>query len=302
MSNSKTNPYHFKMGLKTQLLNIFRRVFTFYPLEKLLLFLHLRFPNKFLEKLIPLEYLYPHGSIRKVTRNGINYQLDISKNVDHFYYWGYPDISHHAIINDIQSSGVIIDVGANIGSMSLLYAKLNPSALIYAFEPHPDLFKIAQHNLSLNPFKNIHLFNKGLGNKQGVLKLYEVNEHNPGMNRIVADELDAPFREIEIIQLDAFIMEQQITSVDLIKIDVEGFEYAVLEGAMQTLKKHTPTLILELDDTNLKANKSSAQQVVDLLASLGYNQFYDLDTQYPITPESDFKNCHLDLIAKKLKL
>lgn len=294
------NKYAYEISLKTRFLNIFRLIFTIPLMEKVLLAKILKSPNYFLFKLVPPEYLYPKNSYRFINRNNIRYKLDVSNLVDHYLYWNINDDSYNRIEEEIKRAKVIMDIGANIGTTALFYANLNKTAIIYAFEPHPELYKRAKENVSLNAFNNINLINIGVGEKKEILKLYEVNKNNPGMNRIMAKEmnLNLPYKEVSIEKLDDFVLENNIFQVDFIKIDIEGFEYSALLGAKNILIKNKPLMYIEIDDDNLKANNKSAKELLDLLISFGYKEFYDSHTMNPISIGTNFQNCHFNLVAR----
>ncbi|MFA6149734.1 MAG: FkbM family methyltransferase [Chitinophagaceae bacterium] len=289
--------YHLKISAKTKIFNALRQVFTISVLEKALIASIKGKPSSFLRKLIPPDYLYKNGTYRVVQRNGINYKLDISNVVDHFIYFEIDDPGFLSIKDTVKGAKVILDIGANIGSTALYFASLNTNAKILAFEPHPDTFKRATENIKLNDFKNIDLINLGLGEEKAQLRLYQVNEHNPGMNRIIAEDRDLPYKIIEVDILDKILDERNISKVDFIKLDVEGFEYSVLAGAANTLKSH-PVLFIELDDNNLKENNRSAKELIDLLSSAGYKQFLRADNMSEIDKKQNFDNCHYDIIVK----
>lgn len=252
-----------------------------------------------LRKLIPLPLQYKPQTYRVSSRSGVNFRLDLHQSVDHFIYWKYPESSAERLLELAVRSKIILDVGANIGSTALMMAHANPNAVIHTFEPHRGNFAKALHNLSLNNFKQIIFHPFGLGNKSEIKKLYEVADENSGMNRILDQEVSWPFTEIEIITMDAFTKEHGIDKVDLIKIDVEGYEMNVLYGAEQTLKRF-PVLFIELDDNNLRIHHFNAAMLVDHLKSAGYNKFCRADTLEPVSEKTDFTNCHFDLIAEKI--
>lgn len=289
--------YHLKQNPKTKVLNLFRKPFTLPLFEKLLVKLTVGNSSTFFKKLIPPDYLYKQGSLRFVNRDGINLKLDISNVVDHYIYYGVKDADYNSILNLITSSKIILDIGANIGTTSLYFANINSTAKIYAFEPHPDTFNRAVENISLNNFENIQLIKLGLGEAKESVKLYEVNEHNPGMNRIIAENKNLPFKIIEIDSLDNIVLEYGIQHIDLIKLDVEGFEYSVLKGAKNTIAKWKPSLFIELDDKNLRENNSSAKDLILLLNSYGYTNIYRASDSAIITPETSFIKCHYDIVA-----
>lgn len=159
------NTYHPEIQFKTKLINVLRLIFTAPVFEKLLVTHLLKHPDSLLYKLVPPNYLYKKYSPRNVTRNGINCKLDISKVVDHDIYYGYKKNMYASVQDDLKNAQVILDIGANILNSSLYYAYTNPGAKIWAFEPHPGTYKIADENLHLNQFTNIHLLNMGLVSK-----------------------------------------------------------------------------------------------------------------------------------------
>jgi FkbM family methyltransferase len=290
--------YHLQLTIRTKILNIFRRFFTWSPVEQILLRLYLKKNSPFLEKLIPPNYLYKSPSIRTAKRKGIVFKLDISDVMDHFIYWGYRDQNYRSIVDVIMNANVLVDIGANIGDTALYYASINPMSKVFAFEPHPLVFKKSVENVALNNFSNIQLMNIGLGENCGTFKLYEVNENNAAMNRILAEEKNLPYQEIKVETLDHVAVENGIGKVDFIKLDVEGFEHAVLLGGKNIISQSKPVLFIELDDSNLNENNSSAKELIRTLYSFGYQDIYRADNLAPLTIDQDFSNCHYDIIAR----
>jgi FkbM family methyltransferase len=290
--------YLINQPLKTKTLNLIRRIFKQPIFEKAIVENIKNNPGTFWEKLVPPDYLYSKGSMREVVREGIHYSLDISNVVDHHIYFCFKDSNYESIKDVIQKSAVILDIGANIGITAMYFSKLNTGANIIAFEPHPHTYERAMQNLSKNDFRNIDFRMMGLGEKKERLKLYEVNPNNPGMNRIIPGQQNFPYVEIFISTLDEFVREQNIDTVDFVKIDVEGFEYSVIKGGENTLRKYKPVLFIELDDNNLRENNSSAAGLISLLTSYGYTQLIRADNHQPLSTSADFSNCHYDIIAK----
>ncbi|MBK7885894.1 MAG: FkbM family methyltransferase [Bacteroidetes bacterium] len=289
--------YQIKKTPKTKFINLFRTVFTLPLFEDALVALTSKSRSPLLRKFVPPNYLYKKESFRTITRENIKYKLDISNVVDHYLYFGLEDPVYTSVLETIQNAKTILDIGANIGTTSLYFASLNAKAKIISFEPHPDTFKRAEENIKLNSFRNIELLNIGLGEQKAELKLYEVNENNPGMNRILAEETNLPYKIIQVDLLDKIMEEKSIPPVDFIKIDVEGFEYSVLKGGVNTLK-NKPVLFIELDDNNLRENNSTAEELIKLLYTIGYSRFYRADTSEAVSTTTDFSHCHFDLIAK----
>lgn len=289
--------YH--ISVKTTILNFFRRIFKLSVFENGLSYLNTTFLSGLSGKLIPPPYLYKNGSIREVKRNGINFNLDLSDTVDHYIFFNYYDHSLELFFEEAKNANVILDVGANIGWTALRFASINPNATIIAFEPHPITFQKAQDNFGRNSFNNILCLNIGLGESESILKIYELMENNSGMNRIVLDELDRPFKEVKIERLDDVLESRSIHQVDLIKLDVEGFEGFVLKGASKILTSSNAKILMETDDDFLKKNGSSAWGVIDILKGYGYQTFYRSDKKCFVQAGDDLLGCHFDMLCKK---
>jgi FkbM family methyltransferase len=290
--------YTLQTSFKTKLLNLFRRIFTVSSIEKLIQSRTKKNPDGFFRKLIPPDYLYPKGSLRYIETNGIRYKLDISNVVDHYLYFGIHDSDYSSIEAAIKKASVILDIGGNIGTTALFFASVNHKARILAFEPHPKTFERASENVALNSFKNIDLVNIGLGEKMETVKLYEVNKNNPGMNRILKEEEAYPFKLVMIEKLDDFLKREKIPTVELIKIDVEGFELSVLKGGEETIRRCRPVLFIELDDDNLRENNTDAASMIELLQDFGYSSIYRATDLTAITSTTNFQHAHYDIVAK----
>lgn len=285
------------------MLNSLRQVFRFPVFERILIWVVRGFPFESLfKRLVPPNYLYPNNTIREVERDGIRYLLDISDYVEHAVYFGSVDPAQEELRDLAIGKGVIVDVGVNIGSVSLMLATFAPNARIYGFEPDPKNFAKARHNVALNGNQNISLINKGLGADRSSAKLFNVNKTNNGMNRILlgsAPELAATeYCEIEIIKFDDFAMEEALDRIDLIKIDVEGYELRVLEGAKASLRRFTPDLFIELDDDFLREQGDSASDLISFLEKFDYDIHSSPDGE-SVTSSDDFAGCHFDIVCRK---
>jgi FkbM family methyltransferase len=286
------------MTIKTVLLNFLRQLFKFKPFELLLTkFTVGKEFGTFFTLLPPNHYQYAKKSYRQANREGVNYFLDISDTVDWYIYFGFKEASREKLFSLVKKSDVVIDIGANVGNVSLGFSKLvGETGKIYSFEPDPLNFKRFKKNVDLNHFKNIETLNFGLGNKKGSFSIVVHDELNRGMNRLVENAPSENTVLCEVLVLDDFISQNKVNKVDLIKIDVEGFEKKVLEGAYETLKFQRPILFIELDDNNLKDQGSSARDLIKYLEELKYRMVHsEKDISY--TSDMGFSNCHFDIIA-----
>ena len=120
-------------------------------------------------------------------------------------------------------------------------------------------------------------------------------ENNKGGNRISSLTNHTP--NIHVTTLDHYVKRKNINRIDLIKIDVEGYELNVLRGGIKSIEKFKPILFIELDDENLKQQNSSAKELIAFLKNY-YNSITDAFSGEDIRVENNFSNCHTDIIAR----
>lgn len=283
---------------KTIILNFFRKLLFQNSLAEHLLyyFTNGKSLNAFAAKIPPNYYQYPTNSIRKIKRNEINYILDISDYMEWLIYFGIVVEPRKSLYALAKEANVIFDIGANVGETTLNIAKIaGESSLIYSFEPSELCYKKLKANIDLNIFKNIKLHQFGFGEQEQTFYLAPDVENNRGGNRIrVNSELP---HNIKIKQLDNYVKESDILNIDLIKIDVEGFEFNVLKGAIRTIEKMRPTLFIELNNDNLKQQNTNAKELISFLEQY-YSNIYNAESKVKISSKCNLENCHIDIIAK----
>ncbi|MFN4234271.1 MAG: FkbM family methyltransferase [Bacteroidia bacterium] len=284
--------------MKTFVLNLIRSLlFKNTISEKCLFYLtNGRKWNHFFAKLPANYYQYSKNSIRKVIRNGIIYELDISDYMEWLIYFGIIAEPREVLYSLIKPGFIIFDIGSNIGETTLNFAKLTgTSGMVYSFEPDKYCFDKLLKNISNNSFKNIKPINIGLGNEEGDFFLASENPYNKGGNKVIRNADKKP--NIIIKTLDSFVNSENISKIDFIKIDVEGFEYNVLKGGINAIAKFRPILFIEINDKLLRMQSSSAQQVVNLLEKY-YSNIVIAETNEKITSTYPFNEKHFDIIAK----
>lgn len=165
-----------------------------------------------------------------------------------------------------KNSKVILDIGANLGNHSLYWATaLKPDA-VYAFEPLPVNFQRLKNNIERNGLKKIITpINKAAGDREGYVAVVELDGTNLGGTRFGYVNGCSP-EASEIITIDSFVAERRPMSVDMVKIDTEGFEVPVLLGMRGTINKYKPVVRVEV-------GRATHKEVVDLLKNAGYVLF-----------------------------
>lgn len=285
--------------MKTKIFNIIRSIFKLPFFENWLReIVKGKSANSFFSKLVPNNYQYAKNSLREFEYKGIRLKLDIHDYLAHFIYFGFEDPSHATLMNLIKKDDVILDIGTNYGTTILQFAKQTGNrGQVYGFEPDFINFSVCMENIKLNSFANLQVENIGLGSKEGSFFLVVDNESNRGMNRIGNNSKGKNSHEVKIIRLDDWVNQKGIEIINLIKIDVEGFEMEVLRGGEQSLRKYHPLLFIELDDTNLVQQNSSAKELVEFLNQLNYT-IYHSETGKQIFGTDSFRDCHYDIICK----
>jgi len=292
------------MKLKTRIFDIVRNLIRIIQFDRVLrVFTQGKKYDSFICKLVPNIYQYPRGTIRQIVSGEIHFEVDIHDYMSHFLYYGFKDISHSNLFILCNPGNTVIDIGANIGTTLLKMAKIcGKNGYVLGFEPDPINFKRLQKNIALNNFTNLSVKQIGLGNKPGRYRLENYIEFNSGGKRIsTSGKISSnDSMEVEINTLDNFLSQNynSLNKIDLIKIDVEGFEFNVLKGAKNTIERYTPVLFIEVDDNNLKAQSASAKELIHLLSETGYSVEH-AENKTPITENDDFSNCHYDIICRK---
>jgi FkbM family methyltransferase len=151
----------------------------------------------------------------------------------------------------IQPGWTVVDVGANIGYFTLLMAnRVGPQGKVIAFEPLSENFRILKENIKLNDHTNVVAENYALMSRA---ERIELRSATPGAITWVAsvriDEQSAvESQSVEAVTLDEYVEKNGSAKIDFLKIDVEGAEASVLEGATNLLDRDRPTLLIEMHE------------------------------------------------------
>ncbi|QOI98462.1 MAG: FkbM family methyltransferase [Flammeovirgaceae bacterium] len=136
----------------------------------------------------------------------------------------------------------IIDVGANIGFTSLFFSRHHPDATIYSLEPEPGNFKLLQKNVE--GYSNITAMQAALWNENGTIG---IEDHGYGLRGFMVEKPSGKSQTMQALTLQSLIEQHNITSIDILKIDIEGSEKEVFSGDTGWLRI-TKCLVIELHD------------------------------------------------------
>lgn len=153
----------------------------------------------------------------------------------------------------VEPGMTVYDVGANVGFYSMIAARLaGPNGRVVAFDPLRKNMEMIEHNARLNRFDHVSIHGVALGNEDGTAAFFV--SKNPSWGRLkTAGRPEKTIAEevVEIRSIDS-LTRNGLSTADLMKIDVEGAEVEVLEGAREMLKSSRPILFIDLHGTNAK--------------------------------------------------
>lgn len=178
----------------------------------------------------------------------------------------------------VKEGDVVLDIGANIGYYTLIFAKLvGPKGRVYAFEPDPYNFALLKKNVEMNRYKNVILIQKAVSNKKEKARLY-MNKENKGDSRIFNSHDGSNSIEIESIRLDDYFKDHDV-KIDFIKMDIEGSEGVLLEGMPNLLKKNKKIkIVTEFWPYGLEMSGTKSKDYIKSLTNHGFT-LYSLNEQ-----------------------
>ena len=210
----------------------------------------------------------------------------------------------------VDEKTLAIDIGANIGNHSLYFSEF--FSKVISFEANPHTYKLLEYNASYTP--NIETYNIGIGDKEEQLTLYE-NPNNYGNSSMVIHHKYGLEVLIDIKPLDNILIDSE--PIGLIKIDVEGMEYNVLNGAKNIIKNNQPIIVFEQHKSEFLENENETLStkflkeqgymicwVESVKKSFGILEWFfgKVDSKRIVTGKSIPKKFHDTLIAIPTKL
>jgi FkbM family methyltransferase len=178
------------------------------------------------------------------------------------------------VARTLRPGSVMIDAGANEGLFTLVAAsRVGASGAVLAFEPSAREFARLSDNCRLNRFDHVRLFPAALSDQNGTAELSIAEAEHGGQNQLA--ELPEKVRleasiEVQTVRLDDAPGVAALPRLDLVKIDVEGAELAVLRGGEAAIRKHRPLILFECSDDLLAKQGGSRAELLALLESWGY--------------------------------
>ncbi|MDO5059477.1 MAG: FkbM family methyltransferase [Neisseria sp.] len=183
----------------------------------------------------------------------------------------------------LNADANVVEVGSNIGLHAVPLAKAVPQGKLICFEPQRVIFQQLCCNLALNNITNAYAYQAGVGGENGIIRIesgdyseewnYGCFSLDKGFSTEQAFQGRIRHEEVEVVALDSFKPVQQLNRLDLLKIDAEGYDIPVLQGARETIARFRPAIFIEIQ-TETFADTLSA------VHDLGYQAYWFLNNRW----------------------
>jgi len=204
-------------------------------------------------------------------RHGFTMLVDLEDWLGQYVYLtgAYEPPTADAIAMLIGPRDTVLDIGANAGFFTLLAAaRVGPAGRVVAFEPIPAVRRELAANVARNGFANVAVREEAVSDRRARLRIFEGPREHRGISSLRQLEEAAASLEVPAIALDD--LQHELGPVRLAKIDVEGAELLVLQGAAAVVARDHPHLVIEFTDEYLRAFGHSAEALGSWLLERGY--------------------------------
>ncbi len=207
---------------------------------------------------------------------GIRIKLNLDNYFQNNIRYGYYEYEVRTLVeNSLKAGDIFLDIGANIGYMTLLAAnKVGDKGRVFSFEPNPDVLPYLQENVRFNKLRNTTIENSAVSKSNGVATLYCGIEH--ALSTMQADTGLLQIKNTvttKTISIDDYLEKNNVPvdRISLVKIDTEGHEYSVLDGMRGLIQNGKASFIIE---NNYLALKSAGVNLEIILNEFFFNNKY----------------------------
>lgn len=231
-------------------------------------------PRRWLRSLYRREFLHRRreGVTLPFEKDFYDYRYrgDICNIIDfHCFFYGAFEKGHLMFWRDVAAAvcdghGVYLDIGANVGHHSLFMSRHCVS--VHAFEPYPPVREKISDKIELNKLTNITVHEVGLGIENELIPFYPPTSANLGIGSFINTDAGSPIQQakLQVVRGDDYFPRHLKGKIDMIKIDVEGFEKNVIAGCRETLHRNRPVMVVELS-RDLNCSFTSRREFMELL-------------------------------------
>ncbi len=216
----------------------------------------------------------PPGSVQNLLAHEGTFNLSVQDKtlclthtnrwIENDLFWkgalGYEGTSMKLWLQLAKAARSVVDVGANTGIFALFARCANANAKIYAFEPMPQFYRVLEENNALNG-ANINVYRAAMSDKPGTLPMYipaagqgNVYSASLSMEHYLQHQTSEPIvMEVPVKVFDEVAVADQISNVDLVKVDAEGFDANVIRGMSGMLHRDRPSILIEIQNIEIGA-------------------------------------------------
>lgn len=199
-------------------------------------------------------------------------------------------LATRVLSDELTRDMVVIDIGSNIGYyVSLESKKIKSKGRVIAIEPDPVNFSYLLRNIELNGLSNVTVINLAISNKNHLVKM--IRRRRSNWSKVLQNDQDLPLDvtnifEVQAVSLDNLIEQLDLERLDLIRMDVEGYEDIILNASENTLQKYSPDIFLEIH--HFLIGRERLSKLLRKIENMGYKIKYFIP-----------RNIDFELIYKK---
>lgn len=287
--------------MKRKIWEVIHGIFKIPVFEKLLLpFISGKYADTFMMRFVPPFDTYPNPSYRVAKKGNLKLHANMYDYNDWKAFWGIKEHERENLYKLAEKAKTVVDVGTNNGWLLINMASIIApnGGFIYGFEPFPDTYNRCIKNIHSSNIMNAEVFNLGCGEKESTFEMEVTLESNSGQNRIVEKSERKSGKKTEQVMVTTLDKQlNNVKKIDLIKIDVEGFELHVLKGAHNILQNHHPVLFMEINEPLLKDNDTSPFEILNLLKHDYHYKIVSANSGDSIDESGNFTGRQFDVIC-----
>lgn len=239
-----------------------------------------------------------------------NYKMKIIPNdkgisSELMIYGNHEPLTTQIISDELIEGMNCLDIGSNIGYYALLESKkVGPTGIVWAIEPSPENFFILTENIKLLDYDNVKAFNFAIGDVNGEIEFIISKKSNWSKVKEENDLVEEGDRIIKVTlrTLDSFVLENNLKNIDLLRMDVEGYENKIITGGLEFLKKFKPIIMIEIH--KMIMGKDETIKMLEKIRDINYENYFFIprifDSQI-IGEKKDVKNMSIESLLINLK-
>jgi FkbM family methyltransferase len=223
-----------------------------------------------------LETIYKNKGLSTII-NGVTLRLPVR----YFRYFrnDYEAENFKFLKENCNPGNIVLDIGAHLGVFAVIAAKyVKEKGKVYAFEPTSGTYNLLKKTIQFNKVENIiSPRNEAVGKKIGKAHFYISQIEGDNSNSLISyvNDREIQSEEIDVVSVDSFVEQWDLQKVNFIKIDAEGAEFDVIQGAIKTFHKHRPSCILSIHPNPILSKGDKLEDIYDFITELNYSILYN---------------------------